>query len=183
MNLLVCWKSRMLFFFIDVKLTVCQQQYQQQSASSVPGVFIPRCKPDGSYDDVQCRGSVCFCVDRRGNELRGTRVSIGEGSPKCAMPGVVKFFKAFFGINITQLLTATLFYREWFNGFQASVLSSFCILVDKSIWQSVCGAADINHAFHLYYKCCMWIEFQSISTWLRGFPPGTPVSSLLKIDS
>ena len=82
----------MLFFFIDVKLTVCQHQYQQQSASSVPGVFIPRCKPDGSYDDVQCRGSVCFCVDRRGHELRGTRVSIGEGSPKCAMPGVVKFF-------------------------------------------------------------------------------------------
>ena len=32
-------------------------------------------------------------------------------------------------------------------------------------------------------KCCMWIEFQSISTWLWGFSPGTPVSSLLKIDS
>ena len=28
----------------------------------------------------------------------------------------------------------------------------------------------------------MWIEFQSISTWLRGFSPGTPVSSLLKIS-
>ena len=26
------------------------------------------------------------------------------------------------------------------------------------------GVVDINHAFHLYYKCCMWIEFQSIST-------------------
>ena len=35
----------------------------------------------------------------------------------------------------------------------------------------------------LLYKCCMWIEFQSISTWLGGFSPGTPVSSLLKIDS
>ena len=30
---------------------------------------------------------------------------------------------------------------------------------------------------------CMWVEFQSISTWLRGFSPGSPVSSLLKIDS
>ena len=30
-------------------------------------------------------------------------------------------------------------------------------------------------------QCCMWIEFQSILTWLRGFSPGTPVSSLCKI--
>ena len=48
---------------------------------------------------------------------------------------------------------------------------------------SQAGKVDIYDAFHLYYKCCMWIEFQSISTWLRGFSPGTPVSSLLKIDS
>ena len=48
---------------------------------------------------------------------------------------------------------------------------------------SQAGVVDINHAFHLDYKCCMWIEFQSISTWLRGFSLGTPVSSLLKIDS
>ena len=38
---------------------------------------------------------------------------------------------------------------------------------------------DINYAFHLHYKCCMWIEFQS----QPDFSPGTPVSSLLKIDS
>ena len=31
---------------------------------------------------------------------------------------------------------------------------------------SQAGVVDINHAFHLYYKCCMWIEFQSISTRL-----------------
>ena len=48
---------------------------------------------------------------------------------------------------------------------------------------SQAGVVDINHAFHFYYKCCMWIEFRSISTWLRGFSPGTPVSSLIKIDS
>ena len=29
----------------------------------------------------------------------------------------------------------------------------------------------------------MWVEFQSVSTWLWAFPPDTPVSSLLKIDS
>ena len=42
---------------------------------------------------------------------------------------------------------------------------------------------EINHAFHLYNKCCIWVEFQSISTGLRGFSPRTPISSLLKIDS
>ena len=26
------------------------------------------------------------------------------------------------------------------------------------------SVVDINHAFHLYNKCCMWAEFQSIST-------------------
>ena len=47
--------------------------------------------------------------------------------------------------------------------------------------KSQAGVVDINPAFHLYYKCCMWVEL--ISTWLQGFSLGTPVSSLLKIDS
>ena len=50
------------------------------------------------------------------------------------------------------------------------------VFLGKSGWRS--GLQS-----RLYYKCRMWIEFQSISTWLRGFPPGTPVSSLIKIDS
>ena len=38
-------------------------------------------------------------------------------------------------------------------------------------WGSQAGVVDINRAFHLNCKCCMWAdhEFQSISTWLRGF--------------
>ena len=27
----------------------------------------------------------------------------------------------------------------------------------------------INYNSHLYHECCMWAEFQSISTWIRGF--------------
>ena len=46
---------------------------------------------------------------------------------------------------------------------------------------SQAGVVDINHAFHLYYKCCMWIEFQSISTWPHGFSPRTLVSSPSKL--
>lgn len=40
-----------------------------------------------------------------------------------------------------------------------------------------------NHGSHLYYHCT-WAELQSFSTWLKCFFfPGTPVSSLVKIDS
>lgn len=77
----------MLSFVSEERPTVCQFQYRQQNGNAVPGAFVPRCRSDGSYDDVQCRGSVCYCVDRRGHELRGTRVNIGEGTPQCATPG------------------------------------------------------------------------------------------------
>ncbi|XP_022806051.1 uncharacterized protein LOC111343164 [Stylophora pistillata] len=72
----------------DQELTVCQHQYSRQTSNTPPvGALIPRCKPDGSYEDVQCRGSVCYCVDRRGKELRGTAVNIGMGTPQCKTPG------------------------------------------------------------------------------------------------
>lgn len=38
------------------------------------GVFVPRCRPDGGYKEVQCHGSVCFCTDEDGEEITGTRV-------------------------------------------------------------------------------------------------------------
>ena len=73
---------------------------------------------------------------------------------------------------------------------RATWIVCVCFLLQSQIMSgkeqgpgSQAGVVGINHAFHLYYKCCMWIEFQSISTWPRGFPPGSPVSSLLKIDS
>ena len=52
------------------------------------------------------------------------------------------------------------------------------VLLGKSGWRS-------GHQSRLppLQQCWLWIEFQSISTWLRGFSLGTPVSSLLKIDS
>ena len=37
----------------------------------------------------------------------------------------------------------------------------WCFTIKKG---SQAGVVDISHAFHLYYKCCMWIEFQSFST-------------------
>ena len=53
--------------------------------------------------------------------------------------------------------------RGWYLG---KILCA--VLLGKSGWRS-------GHQSRLppLLQCCMWIEFQSISTWLRGFPPGT----------
>ncbi|KAK3737700.1 hypothetical protein QZH41_008039 [Actinostola sp. cb2023] len=71
----------------DKQPTVCQYKYQMSSVNAVPGAFIPQCTPDGGYDQVQCRGSVCYCVDKRGNEIQGTKLPIGDGRPQCHSPG------------------------------------------------------------------------------------------------
>lgn len=48
------------------------------------GAFIPRCNEEGYYKATQCHGSTgqCWCVDKYGNELAGSRkqgaVSCGE---------------------------------------------------------------------------------------------------------
>lgn len=46
------------------------------------GIFVPKCKPDGQYDDMQCMEALglCWCVDTYGNEIPGTRI---RGEPKC----------------------------------------------------------------------------------------------------
>uniref|UniRef100_A0A0L8HIA0 Thyroglobulin type-1 domain-containing protein n=2 Tax=Octopus bimaculoides TaxID=37653 RepID=A0A0L8HIA0_OCTBM len=42
------------------------------------------CERNGNYAKVQCTGSVCYCVDEQGNELRSSTVHISEtGSVKC----------------------------------------------------------------------------------------------------
>ena len=33
------------------------------------------------------------------------------------------------------------------------------LYISYSFLGSQAGVVDIKHAFHLYYKCCMWIEF------------------------
>lgn len=62
--------------FLGGSLTTCQRQRKTALQNSVQGQFIPRCEPDGSFSRVQCEGMMCYCVDKRGIEIRGTRVSL-----------------------------------------------------------------------------------------------------------
>ena len=54
-----------------------------QAVPFVPlGAFIPRCNEEGYYKATQCHGSTgqCWCVDKYGNELAGSRK---QGAVNC----------------------------------------------------------------------------------------------------
>ncbi|XP_063049532.1 testican-1-like [Engraulis encrasicolus] len=44
------------------------------------GAYIPRCTDEGYYKATQCHGSQCWCVDKYGNEIAGSRK---QGNPTC----------------------------------------------------------------------------------------------------
>ena len=48
------------------------------------GVFVPRCKPDGDYEDQQCHELYCWCVDKDGEKIPGTEV---QGTAVCSKRG------------------------------------------------------------------------------------------------
>ncbi|XP_005795282.1 nidogen-1 [Xiphophorus maculatus] len=54
------------------------------------GQFIPECDENGDYQPVQCFGSTgqCWCVDRNGQEIPGTRTDDGS-QPYCLPHGTV----------------------------------------------------------------------------------------------
>jgi len=60
---------------IDKTMTVCQSRREECLDNPPPGYASPRCKADGSYYDRQCLQTTgeCWCVDRNGNEIPGTR--------------------------------------------------------------------------------------------------------------
>ena len=70
--------------FSDGELTKCQRERQQARLDMAPGRFVPRCRDDGSYEDIQCRGAVCYCVDANGDEISATR-TLRPGTPNCAV--------------------------------------------------------------------------------------------------
>merc|ERR1712240_118777 len=43
-----------------------------------PKTFIPLCAEDNCFAAKQCHGKECFCVDKYGNELKGSRTPINK---------------------------------------------------------------------------------------------------------
>lgn len=56
-------------------------------ANTMDDAFVPECKQDGSYSEMQCFehegfAKQCWCVTSDGQEIKGTRMSDGQ-TPKC----------------------------------------------------------------------------------------------------
>jgi len=69
----------------SVGVKICEKHRDEQIAkipAGFVGVFIPSCKVNGDYEEIQCHGSsgYCWCVDDNGNELPGTRT---RDEPDC----------------------------------------------------------------------------------------------------
>ncbi|KAG7462833.1 hypothetical protein MATL_G00188960 [Megalops atlanticus] len=56
-----------------------------------PGQYVPTCDALGAYEPTQCHGSIgqCWCVDRNGLEIPGTRTGPSSRPPMCIDQGVV----------------------------------------------------------------------------------------------
>ena len=62
-------------------------QLERQMAKTMDDAFVPECKQDGSYSDMQCFehegfAKQCWCVTGDGQEIQGTRMSDGQ-LPNC----------------------------------------------------------------------------------------------------
>ncbi|KAL2102011.1 hypothetical protein ACEWY4_003772 [Coilia grayii] len=44
-------------------------------------LYVPQCDEQGQFEEVQCSGSECWCVDRQGQEVKGSRM-VGS-RPRC----------------------------------------------------------------------------------------------------
>uniref|UniRef100_A0A8C5KP03 Nidogen-1 n=1 Tax=Jaculus jaculus TaxID=51337 RepID=A0A8C5KP03_JACJA len=76
----------------EVEKTRCQQEREHilgaagatdAQRPSLLGMFVPECDEHGQYVPTQCHGSTgyCWCVDRDGRELEGTRTRPGMRPP------------------------------------------------------------------------------------------------------
>lgn len=76
----------------EVEKTRCQHEREHILGTAgaadpqrpqLPGPFVPECDEYGHYVPTQCHGATgyCWCVDRDGRELEGTRTRPGMRPP------------------------------------------------------------------------------------------------------
>ncbi|XP_060117458.1 nidogen-2 [Heteronotia binoei] len=73
------------------RMTRCEHErlYASQQGSPLPGgPHVPQCDDQGNYRPLQCHSSTgeCWCVDREGREVTGSRTPPGTSPPPCGAP-------------------------------------------------------------------------------------------------
>lgn len=59
--------------------------------------FIPQCDSNGQFHNVQCHEAIdaCWCSDKNGNEIAGTRIKGMHHKPKCGIPIIILLIQDF----------------------------------------------------------------------------------------
>ena len=88
--------------------TPCQKEFSEKSRNwLLKGRQLPRCNPDGSYSQKQCHKSYCFCVNKDGVRIYGSRKNISDGDVMCS-PDSGQLLGGFQGPLIKALSTVDL---------------------------------------------------------------------------
>lgn len=104
-------------------VSACQTQRREANARNSKGTFIPRCAPDGQYEPVQChaRTGDCWCVDKSGRELFGSR--------RMAEKLNCSSSSSFSGKQFSFCLLAV-----WFTTYVVKLLCEVCLLYKDYVY-------------------------------------------------
>lgn len=79
-----CLLGYMQYFFPFLgKLSACRKRLLSWMKNSHRDKHFPWCRADGSFNPMQCYGSYCYCVNEKGIEMPGTKISTSMGRPVC----------------------------------------------------------------------------------------------------
>ncbi|XP_065814204.1 thyroglobulin [Labrus bergylta] len=66
---------------LDQVFTSILRSCSENDFDNPAAIFVPSCTPSGGFQEVQCRGAECWCVDSQGQEVDGSRSA--SGRPRC----------------------------------------------------------------------------------------------------